>query len=214
MDDEFRARIRAGDEGAFAELFRKHGRSVYNHCLRLSGDWSVAEDCTSLTFLEAWRLRGRADPHGGSLLPWLLGIATNVMHQRRRAAWRHHRLMQKIPTPELVPDLADEMVERLEDQERIAVVKQVLAGLRRTDREVLSLCVWAGLDYAAAAAALGVPVGTVRSRLSRARRRLDQLAEKTLAQTGNQPARTDSYQMTAPMRSGPRTGDHDDREPR
>lgn len=187
MDDEFRARIRAGDEGAFAVLFRKHGTAVYNHCLRLCGDWSVAEDCTSLTYLEAWRLRGKADPHGGSLLPWLLGIATNVIHQRRRAAWRHHRLMGRLPPPELVPDLADEIVERLEDQERITAVKQVLAGLRRADRDVLALCVWSGLDYAAAAAALGIPVGTVRSRLSRARRRLDELAAKNLAGKKNLP---------------------------
>jgi RNA polymerase sigma factor (sigma-70 family) len=180
MDDEFRARIRAGDEDAFAVLFRRHGRAVNNHCFRLTGDWTTAEDCTSLTFLEVWRLRDRVDSDGGSLLPWLLGIATNVVRQRRRIAWRHHRLMEKLPAPELVPDLADELVERLEDQERIAAVKQVLDSLRRADREVLALCVWARLDYAAAAAALGIPVGTVRSRLSRARRRLEKLSEKNL----------------------------------
>ncbi|MFG2698622.1 RNA polymerase sigma factor [Kitasatospora sp. NPDC048407] len=180
MDPGFRARIRAGDEGAFGVLFREHGRAVYNHCFRLTGDWSGAEDCASLVFLEAWRLREKAEPTGGSLLPWLLGIATFVVHRRRRVARRHRALMERMPEPELLPDFADELVGRLEDQERIASVREVLERLSRSDREVLALCVWAGLDYAAAAHALGVPVGTVRSRLSRARRRLDRLAQKNL----------------------------------
>jgi RNA polymerase sigma-70 factor (ECF subfamily) len=180
MDSGFRARIRAGDEGAFAVLFREHGKAVYNHCFRLTGDWSVAEDCASLVFLEAWRLRGKAEPHGGSLLPWLLGITTFTVHRRRRTSRRHRALMDRLPAPGLVPDIADEIAGRLDDQERIASVAQAVARLSRTDREVLALCVWSGLDYAAAAAALGVPVGTVRSRLSRARRKLDKLARKNL----------------------------------
>lgn len=176
MDPGFRARIRAGDEGAFAVLFREHGRAVYNHCFRVTGDWSVAEDCTSLVFLEAWRLRAKVEPDGGGLLPWLLGIATHVIHRRRRVARRHRALMERMPTPGLLPDFADEVVGRLEDQDKIAAVRAVLGRLSRTDREVLALCVWAGLEYAAAAEALGVPVGTVRSRLSRARCRLEKLA--------------------------------------
>lgn len=60
MDPGFRARIRAGDEDAFGVQFREHGRAVYNHCFRLTGDWAGAEDCTSLVFLEAWRLRAKA----------------------------------------------------------------------------------------------------------------------------------------------------------
>ncbi|MFF3062259.1 RNA polymerase sigma factor [Streptomyces sp. NPDC057909] len=164
-------------------LFREHGRAVYNHCFRLTGDWAGAEDCTSLVFLEAWRLREKAEPSGGSLLPWLLGIATFVVHRRRRVTRRHRALMERMPAPGLLPDFADEVVGRLEDQERIAAVRQVLDRLSRSDREVLALCVWAGLDYAAAARALGVPVGTVRSRLSRARRRLDKLARKNLGPT-------------------------------
>lgn len=178
MDPGFRALIRAGDEGAFNVLFRKHSRAVYNHCFRLTGDWTGAEDCTSLVFLEAWRLREKVEPNGGSLLPWLLGVANHVVHRRRRVARRHQALMEHMPAPELLPDFADEVVGRLEDQERIAAVRQVLDRLSRSDREVLALCVWAGLDYAAAAQALGVPIGTVRSRLSRARRRLDRLARK------------------------------------
>jgi RNA polymerase sigma-70 factor (ECF subfamily) len=178
MDPGFRARIRAGDEAAFGVLFRSYARAVYNHCFRLAGDWSVAEDCTSLVYLEAWRLRDKVDIEGGSLLPWLLGIATNVVHHRHRTARRHRALLERLPAPEISPDFADELVGRLEDAERIAVVRDVLRRLPRADRDVLALCVWAQLDYVSAAEALGVPVGTVRSRLSRARRRLDKLTEE------------------------------------
>ncbi|MEW9553758.1 RNA polymerase sigma factor [Nonomuraea sp. NPDC050783] len=71
-----RARIRDGDQAAFAELFDACAKSVYNHAFRLTAGWPAAEDVMALTFLEVWRLRGRIDPEGGSLRPWLLGIAT------------------------------------------------------------------------------------------------------------------------------------------
>ncbi|MEV6967448.1 sigma-70 family RNA polymerase sigma factor [Hamadaea sp. NPDC051192] len=155
MDRDIRERIRDGDADAFAVLFREHARAVYNHCFRLVGDWSVAEDCTSLVFLEAWRLRAKVDLREGSLLPWLLGVATHVLHRRRRVARRHHALMARLPHEHTVADFADDLVGRLADEHRIAVVHQVLRQLPRTDRDVLALCVWAQLDYAAAAEALG-----------------------------------------------------------
>ncbi|WP_326599310.1 RNA polymerase sigma factor [Streptomyces sp. NBC_01803] len=176
----FRARVRAGDEEAFGVLFREHGRSVYNHCFRLTGDWSVAEDCTSLVYLEAWRLRQKVDPEGGSLLPWLFGIAVHVVHRRRRVARRHRELMARMTPPGLLPDFADDVAKRLDDQERIAAVRAALGRLPRADREVLALCVWGGLGYADAAEALAIPVGTVRSRLSRARKRLERLSAEQI----------------------------------
>lgn len=169
-----RARVHAGDPDAFRELFDEHVRSVYNHALRLTGNWGVAEDVVSLTFLEAWRLRQRVDVSAGtgSLRPWLLGIATNVARNVRRAARRHDGALARLPGPQVVPDLAEEVTARIHDRERLALAVAALAALRQPEREVVSLCVWSGLDYAQAAQALGVPVGTVRSRLSRARRKL------------------------------------------
>ncbi|MFD0974619.1 RNA polymerase sigma factor [Plantactinospora endophytica] len=177
MDTSLRTRVRAGDPDAFRELFDGHVRSVYNHAYRLSGDWSTAEDVASLTFLEAWRLRDRVDvgPDGGSLRPWLLGIATNVARNVRRAARRYDGALARLPRAEAVPDFTDEVTGRLDDGERLARVRTALAALRQPEREVLALCVWSGLGYAEAAVALGVPVGTVRSRLSRARRKLEKL---------------------------------------
>jgi RNA polymerase sigma factor (sigma-70 family) len=172
-----RARVHDGDPEAFRELFDEHARSVYNHAFRLTGNWSTAEDVVSLSFLEAWRLRDRLDAsvYSGSLRPWLLGIATNVARNLRRAARRHDVALGRLPVQESVPDFAEEVTARIDDRDRLALVRTALAALRKPEREVLALCVWSGLDYAEAAEALGVPVGTVRSRLSRARKKLAKL---------------------------------------
>ncbi|MFI6416984.1 RNA polymerase sigma factor [Streptomyces sp. NPDC050842] len=187
METSVRARIRAGDSDAFGSLFDDYARAVHNHAFRLTGDWSAAEDVLSLTFLEAWRLRASVDPDGGSLRPWLLGIATNVVRNTRRAARRHEAALQRLPREEVFPDFAEDLVGRIDDVERVAALQAALSRLRRPEREVIALCVWSGLDYAAAAKALDVPVGTVRSRLSRARKKLHKYAAGTglSARNGN-----------------------------
>jgi RNA polymerase sigma factor (sigma-70 family) len=171
-----RSRVRAGDHDAFGVLFEEYARAVYNHAFRLTGNWSTAEEVVSLTFLEAWRLRTTIRPEGDSLLPWLLGIALNIARNISRAARRHQAAMSRLPAAPDVPDFADELASRIDDAARLEVVRTALLGLRRCEREVLALCVWSGLNYAEAAEALGVPVGTVRSRLSRARRKLQRFA--------------------------------------
>jgi RNA polymerase sigma factor (sigma-70 family) len=173
---DLRARVRAGDPDAFGVLFDECAQAVYNHAFRLTGNWSAAEEAVSLTFLEAWRLRHTLRPDGGPLRPWLLGIAVNVTRNMTRAARRHQAAVGRLPLTPAVPDFADELAGRIDDAARVEAVRRALAGLRRGEREVIALCVWSGLDYAAAAEALGVPVGTVRSRLSRARRKLRKLA--------------------------------------
>ena len=75
----------------------------------------------------------------------------------------------------ILPDFAEELAGRLDDEARLREAGKALDALRRGEREVIALCIWSELDYAAAASALGVPVGTVRSRLSRARRKLRKL---------------------------------------
>ncbi|AVH94420.1 RNA polymerase sigma factor [Streptomyces sp. WAC00288] len=207
MNNDTRARIRDGDPSAFAELFDTHARSVYNHAFRLTGDWSVAEDVMAATFLEAWRLRNKVDPDGGSLRPWLLGVATNVARNHCRGNRRYRAAAAAyataVPEPS-VPDHASEVAGRVDDRRRIAATLRALGTLRRTEREVLVLCLWEGLAYTEVARALRVPVGTVRSRLSRARAKLRDGAEAELAREGR---RCD------PPGPGPRKSDPEKREP-
>ncbi len=175
MEPNLRARIREGDPDAFGLLFDTYAHAVYNLGFRLTADWSAAEEVVSLTFLEAWRLRGRVDPGGEPLRPWLLGIAVNVSRNQARASRRYRAALSRLPTAAPEPDFADELAGRLDDAARLREVGKTLGALRGSEREVIMLCVWSGLDYATAARALGVPVGTVRSRLSRARRKLTRL---------------------------------------
>ena len=177
-DDRLRARVRDGERDAFAVLYEEHASAVYNHALRLTGDWSVAEEVMSETFLAAWRVRGTVTADGGSLRPWLLGIATNKARNANRGLRRRLAFLARRSEPEAVADFADDAAGRIDDTRRLAQVRRVLGRLRRQEREVIALCVWAGLDYAQAAEALGVPVGTVRSRLSRARARLREFVER------------------------------------
>ncbi|MFJ9021020.1 RNA polymerase sigma factor [Streptomyces sp. NPDC102259] len=173
-----RTRVRAGESSAFAELFDDYARAVYNHAFRLTADWSTAEDVMAATFMEAWRLRERVDPEGGSLRPWLLGIATNTARNQHRSNRRYRAAAGVAAAAELsVPDHADEVADRIDDRRRLATALTALATLRRPEREVVALCLGEGLDYEAAAEALGIPVGTVASRLSRARKKLWALAE-------------------------------------
>lgn len=179
MTTHLRTRIRAGDSSAFAELFDSSARAVYNHAFRLTADWSTAEDVMAATFMEAWRRRDTVDPEGGSLRPWLLGIATNTARNQCRSNRRYRAAAQAAAAAERsMPDHAEQVADRLDGRQRLATVITALAGLRRPEREVVALCLGEGLDYEAAAQVLGIPVGTVASRLSRARKRLHKLAEK------------------------------------
>ncbi|MGY3202987.1 RNA polymerase sigma factor (sigma-70 family) [Streptomyces sp. TE5632] len=182
--ESLRARIRAGDREAFADLYDQYARAVHHHALRLTGNWSEAEEAMSETFLAAWRTRETVEPEGGSLKPWLLGIATHKAHNANRGLRRRLSFLARCPPPSPVEDFADETAGRIDDARRLAAVHDALRRLRRKDREVLALCVAAGLDYRQAAEALGVPVGTVRSRLSRARARLARLSADQAGQAG------------------------------
>ncbi|MEU7584166.1 RNA polymerase sigma factor [Streptomyces sp. NPDC041068] len=189
------ARIRDGDPEAFRELFRDHSPLVYRHALRVSGDWATAEDVVSLTFLEAWRLRGKLRDEGDSPRPWLMGIAVNVLRNTSRAARRYRNAVDRVPAADTVPDFADELVGRMADADQLAAAQAALKRLRRGEREVFTLCVWSGLGYAETAQALGVAVGTVRSRLSRARTRLRKLTQEELTKNRELPQRAGQVQV-------------------
>ncbi len=163
--------LKAGDASAFGTLFERHARPIYNFCFRRTADWAAAEDLTSVVFLEAWRKRKHVRLDGDSLLPWLYGVANNVVRNRRRSLRRHRAALDRLPR-EHEADFAEGVAERLDDQRRMHAVLTAVAQLPQADQDVVALCLWSQLSYEQAAVALDVPVGTVRSRLSRARRRL------------------------------------------
>lgn len=183
-----RERVRSGDADAFGLVFDACAKLVYNHAFRLTGDWSASEDLMSATFLEAWRGRARIAEADGSLCPWLLGIATNLARTYRRASHRYRRVVERLPASGDSPDFADDVSGRLDDAARITALHRALGSLREPELEVLALCVWSGLAYSDAADALGIPVGTVRSRLARARTRLARLTDEEMTSVPRQPA--------------------------
>lgn len=165
----------AGDADAFGVLFERHADAVYNHCFRRTADWTAAEDLTSLVFLQAWRRRRAVRLTGDSVLPWLLAVANNLLRNADRTTRRQRRLLARLrpaADPPAGPDLGDELASRLDDERTMRRILDGLDDLPAADREVLSLVAWSGLSYAEAADVLRVPVGTVKSRLARARTRL------------------------------------------
>jgi RNA polymerase sigma factor (sigma-70 family) len=167
-------RSRAGDSDAFGVLFERYAKSIYNFCFRRVGEWSVAEDLVSVVFLEAWRRRDKELP-AGKVLPWLYGIATNVVRNRRRSQRRYAAALGRVARPRPDPDFSAAVDGRLDDEVRMRELVPLLSTLARRELDVLALCTWSELSYEDAALALGIPVGTVRSRLSRARARLREL---------------------------------------
>jgi RNA polymerase sigma factor (sigma-70 family) len=182
-DGELWSAVAGGDPDAFGLLFERHGRSIYNYCFRRTGDWARAEDLTSIVFLECWRRRD-IELAGDKVLPWLFGIATNVCRSRRRSVARHRAALGRLPAPDRALDFADEALDRLADEVRMRNLLALVARLPKREQDVLALCVWADLSYRDAAAALGIPVGTVRSRLARARARLEELVASTADKSG------------------------------
>jgi RNA polymerase sigma factor (sigma-70 family) len=173
-DDALWQESSTGDGSAFAALYERHARKIYNYLFRRLADWSEAEDLTAVVFLEAFRRRSDVVVVEGKLLPWLYGIATNVLRNRRRAQWRHRHLLAQL-AGERDRNAAPDLDARVGAAEQMRSVLDKLADLPRSQQDVVALCVWSGLSYDEAAAALGIPVGTVRSRLSRARASLAEL---------------------------------------
>jgi RNA polymerase sigma-70 factor, ECF subfamily len=168
-DSELWAAAQTGDSASFGVLYERHANSIYNYLFRRLADWSEAEDLTAVVFLEAFRRRSEVAIEEGKVLAWLYGVATNVLRNRRRALWRHRQALSQLPPGASVPDVAADAVPRLAAQEEMRAIREQVNSLPRAQQDVVALCLWSELSYEEAAIALGVPSGTVRSRLARAR---------------------------------------------
>jgi RNA polymerase sigma factor (sigma-70 family) len=158
---------------AFAELFERHARVVGAFAARRVG-YDAAEDILSETFLVAFRRRSDFDAAWDSARPWLLGFASRLIrkHRSREAAqWRAFAAAASRgePATDGAIDAAGSRTDALADLRALA---PKIAKLSAGDRETLLLYAWGDLTYEQVALAQGIPVGTVRSRLNRVRRKL------------------------------------------
>ena len=191
-DAELWDRAIAGEPRAFETLFDRHANAIFTFCFRRTGDRGAAEDLMSTTFLHAWRRRTDMEPGTDGPLPWLYGIAANLVRRHLRGVARRDGAMARMPAPSTEPDPSEEVADRLDVARQVDRTLEILASLPESDQELFVLCVWQELSYDEAAAALGIPVGTVRSRLSRARKRLRLALGEPGSVIGDEPGDTDA----------------------
>jgi RNA polymerase sigma-70 factor (ECF subfamily) len=182
-DAQLVARLRHGDVGAARELYERHGAALLRFGVAMSNCRQTAEDVVHDTFVELLRHPSRFDPTRGPVLAFLFGIARHRMARITRVAFRDADSTSDLPellddegaselsgpspvTTALAVDDTADALDRLQSIER---VRAAVFDLPRVHREVIALCDLEELPYATVATILGCPLGTVRSRLSRAR---------------------------------------------
>ncbi|MEO6201042.1 MAG: RNA polymerase sigma factor, partial [Cryobacterium sp.] len=171
-DERLLAAAIGGTSSAFGMLFTRHRDRVFRHVLRLASTPSDAEDLVGLTFAEAWRKREHVRIVDSSMLPWLLLTATNLARNSSRAGRRHRLFLSRLPAPQPEPDHAETTIDAMQIRQRAQSVRSAFDRLSARDQRVLTLCILEELSTSAVAEALDVPMGTVKSRLFRARSRL------------------------------------------
>ncbi|MCT2547803.1 MULTISPECIES: RNA polymerase sigma factor [Streptomyces] len=152
----------------FAGLYDRHAPDIHRYAARRLGE-GAADDITADTFLVAFRSRRRFDRSRSSARPWLYGIAANLIGKHRRSEERGLRALARTGQDPVAASWSDRCDDRIAAQAPLAAA---LAALSPGDRHVLLLVAWADLGYQEVAQALGIPLGTVRSRLNRARRKV------------------------------------------
>lgn len=157
------------EPAVFGELFHRHAAALHRYVARRTRS-SVADDVTSETFLIAFERRSRFDLEREDARPWLLGIATNLIHRHRIAEARTLRSAERAAAEAPIQSIADELAEIPETRLEVRRIARELRRLSMADRDCLLLFAWEGLSYEQIAEAMEIPVGTVRSRLNRARR--------------------------------------------
>lgn len=155
----------------FGELYQRHAAGIHRYAARRLGE-GAAEDITSDTFLTAFRTRARYDLARPNAQPWLYGIAANLIGKQRRAEVRALRALARTGHDPVADSWSDRCDSRVTAQAAQGSLAGALADLSAGDRHVLLLVAWADLSYQEVAEALSIPVGTVRSRLNRARKKV------------------------------------------
>ncbi len=160
----------AGDERAFTTLYRRYQGALYRFALQMSGKTELAEEVTQEVFMWLMRESRQYQSDRGPLISYLYGVTRNYV---LRHIERDQPLTESIDDPEneaaFLTAAEDDVLTDLTRGERIDLLRQAILGLPAPYREVVVLCDLHELDYTETATILGCPVGTVRSRLHRAR---------------------------------------------
>jgi RNA polymerase sigma-70 factor, ECF subfamily len=165
-DEILLRRSARGDEEAFSTIYRRRQGAVYRFALSMSGREDVAEEVTQEVFLSLIREPSRFDETKGTLAAFLMGMARNLVLRHLERGRRTVTMEEDAAEP---PAAGADMLTNLTREETIEAVRQAVVTLPTVYREAVALCDLEEMSYAEAACALGVPVGTVRSRLNRGR---------------------------------------------
>jgi RNA polymerase sigma factor (sigma-70 family) len=161
------------DASAFGQIFDRHYGEIHRYLGRRVGA-ALADETAAETFVLAFRLRDRFDGRAPDARPWLFGIAANLIRRHWRTERRRLRAYARTGTDPIYDD-SSEVDRRVDAVAAGPQLAAALASLSGGEREVLLLFAWADLSYEEISAALGIPTGTVRSRLSRARAHVREL---------------------------------------
>lgn len=170
-EDAWLVKVSLDEPERFADVFDRHAPAIYQYAARRLGR-DAADDVTSETFLTAFRIRDRYDPDRASVRPWLHGIAARVISRHRRDEVKALKLLARTGHDPVVDTWTEHADDRVAAQAASRPLADALARLSQGDRHVLLLFAWADFSYQEIAQALEIPLGTVRSRLSRARKKL------------------------------------------
>lgn len=173
-DDALWVALRGADEAAFRELFSRHNKAVYNVAFRHAASWTIAEDATQACFSTVWRQATRnrlTTVRTGAVRAWLCACGRNEARNLVRSDRRRLRLVSRAGE-DPSPSQHNNVDEWLTHEESMRRINDVLSRLPDGQRQVVELVAWAGCSMTEMADALGVAVGTVKSRLARARNTL------------------------------------------
>jgi RNA polymerase sigma factor (sigma-70 family) len=174
-DRDLIERVSGGDHGAFSELYRRYSASAFGLARRIVGDQTMAEEVLQEVFLSLWRRAGAFDPARGSVRSWLFA----QIHHRSVDVVRREEAERRRSRTTTNLDVTEEDVENVIEESWLSArrenVRSALAGLSAEQRRVIELAYYGGLTQTQVADAMGVPLGTVKSRTLAAMRRLRQL---------------------------------------
>ncbi|MBO1741604.1 RNA polymerase sigma factor [Leifsonia sp. TF02-11] len=185
-----------GTERSFGVLFDRYRIRVFRKAYAQLKSVHDAEDVVAIVFLEAWRSRAKVRIVDGAILPWLLSVTSYVLLNQARGTRRWRRLLAALPEPEEQADHADDVLERLNQNAQLRAIYDAMTTLNAQERSIIDLIVIEELPVATVAALLDIPIGTVKSKLHRAR-------EKIRRRIPSHLMRDDRSELTARLDGAP-----------